>query len=201
MHIYHAKPSLDTVFYANEPKQFRDSQKTFYYNSDSRAMPLACVDTTQLCSADGKRCWFMNSAFPDDFSSTPSYWSMKWSLGDSDTYGSIKWRLGTALKAQESISQTISPPLSPVQWQIEAKRLLATSLARIQYDAYDIATGADRDRPGYVEVTPEETRGHLCGHFKFETSDSRTLTWLRLLGSYYCHSPCSSERGILAPLS
>ena len=96
---------------------------------------------------------------------------MKWALENSNIYDSIKWRLGTALLAQESVSQSVSIPLNPDQWQLEASQLFATSLARIQYDAWKIATGEDRDRPGYVEVTPDEAKGDLCGLYKFKTSD------------------------------
>lgn len=96
---------------------------------------------------------------------------MKWALENSNIYDSIKWRLGTALLAQESVSQSISLPLKPYQWQIEASQLFATSLARVQYDVQNIATGEDRERAGYVEVTPEEAKGHLCRLYKFKTSD------------------------------
>ena len=96
---------------------------------------------------------------------------MKWSLENSNIYDSIKWRLSTALLAQESVSQFVSIPLSPHQWQLEANQLFTTSLARIQYDAWQIATGEDRERPGYVDMTPDEARGHLCGLYKFKTSD------------------------------
>ena len=61
---------------------------------------------------------------------------MKWSSENSNTYDSIRWRLGTAFKAQESISQSVSRPLGPEQWQIEASQLFATSLGRILYDAW-----------------------------------------------------------------
>ena len=54
---------------------------------------------------------------------------------------------------------------------IEADQLFATSLARIQWDAWDIASGADRNLPGFVEMTPDEARGQLCGIYKFKTSD------------------------------
>ena len=97
----------------------------------------------------------------------------------STVYDSIKWRLGTALLAQESVSQSVSNPLSPDQWEMESSQLFATSLARIQYDAWGIARGEDRERPGYVEVTPDEARGHLCRLYK---SNSTGYTNVNLLG-------------------
>ena len=107
---------------------------------------------------------------PSDISSPPSYWFMKWSLENSDIYDAIKWRLGSALLAQESISQYISRPLSSTHWREEVSQLFATSLARIQYDAWDIAMGIGREKSGYIEVTPDEARGQLCDLYKFKTS-------------------------------
>lgn len=176
------KPSLDPIFYANEAEQVGGLPELFYYNSDPRARPFACVDTTELCSPDGKTCWSMTSPIPYGLTSTPDYWLMKWSLENSNIYDSIKWRLGTALKAQESISQSVSRPLSPFQWQIEANQLFATSLARIQFDAWDIAAGADRGRPGYIEATPDEAKGQLCGLFKFKTSDYTNVNLAAFIG-------------------
>ena len=124
----------------------------------------------------------MTSPLPHGLPSSPDYWLMKWSLENSNTYDSIKWRLGTALKAQEFISQSVSRPLSSAQWQVEASQLFATSLARIQYDAWDTATGADRGRPGYVEMTPEEGQGRLCGLYKFKTSDYTNVNLAAFLG-------------------
>ena len=182
MHIYHTKPSFDPIFPAKEPHYFDDYREAYYFNADPRARALACVDTSELCSPDGTTCWSMTSALPPDVNSSPGYWLMKWALENSNIYDSIKWRLGTALLAQESVSQSISIPLSPDQWQLEASQLFATSLARVQYDAWKIATGEDRGRPGYVEVTPDEAKGRLCGLYKFKTSDYTNVNLAGFVG-------------------
>ena len=182
-HIFHTKPSLDPIFYANEPQHFDDLRETYYYNSDPQARPFACVDDTEVCSPDGQTCWSMNSPVPHGVGSPPAYWLMKWSLENSNTYDSIKWRLGSAFLAQESIAQYVSRPLSPVQWQLEASQLFATSLARIQYDALGIATGENHEKPGYIEATPDEAKGHLCGLYKLKTAQytNVNLAWLILI--------------------
>ena len=182
MHIYHVKQSFDPIFPASEPRYFEGFREPFYYNADPRARALACVDTSELCSPDGTTCWSMTSPLPPDIQSSPAYWLMKWSLENSNTYESIKWRLGTALLAQESISQSVSNPLSPYQWQLEANQLFATSLARVQYDAWKIATGEDRERPGYVEVTPDEAKGRLCRLYKFKSSDYTNINLAAFVG-------------------
>ena len=182
MHIYHIKPSFDPIFPATEPHHFDDYRETYYYNADPRARALACVDTTELCSPDMATCWSMTAPLPRDYPSSPEYWLMKWALENSNIYDSIKWRLGTALLAQESVSQSVSIPLSPYQWQLEASQLFATSLARVQYDAWKIATGEGHERPEYVEVTPDEAKGDLCGLYKFKTSDYTNVNVAGLIG-------------------
>ena len=182
MHIYHTKPSFDPIFHATEPRYFDDSREPYYYNADPRARALGCVDTTELCSPDSKACWSMTAPVPPNVPSSPAYWLMKWSLERSNIYDSIKRPLGTALQAQQSINQFVSNPLPPDQWQVEGSQLFATSLAHIQYDAWGIATGEDRERAGYVEVTPDEARGRLCNLYKFKTADYTNVNLAALIG-------------------
>lgn len=173
LHIYHTQPSHDPIFPATEERH------KLFVNSDPRARPWACVDKTELCSPDGRQCWSMKDSVPQGVSSPPSYWLMKWSLENSNIQKSIKWRLGSALIAQRLISQSISRPLNPDQWQTEASQLFATSLARIQYDALAIAGGEDHEKPGYIDATPPEGKGRLCGMMKFKTTDyiNINLAW------------------------
>jgi len=182
MHIYHVKQSFDPIFNAQEPHYFEGLREPFYYNSDPRARTFACVDTSKLCSPDEATCWSMTALVPPDVPSSPAYWLMKWSLENSNTYDSIKWRLGSALLAQESVSQSVSNPLSSDQWQLEASHLFATSLARIQYDAWKIANGEDHDQPEYVEVTPDEAKGRLCKQYKFKTPEYSNINLLAFIG-------------------
>ena len=106
---------------------------------------------------------------------------MKWALARSNIYESIKFRLGSALLAAKSVAQYVSTPLSDHQWTVEGSQLFATSLARIQFDAKAIATGEDRDRPGYIEVTPVEGKGRLCGIYKYKSigySNINIMAWI-----------------------
>ena len=182
IHIYHTEPSFDPIFHASEPRYFEGLRDPLYYNSDPRARVLACVDKSEVCSPDGNTCWSMTAPVPESVSSSAAYWLMKWSLENSNIYDSVKWRLGTALLAQESISQSVSLPLPSNQWELEASQLFATSLARIQYDALGIATGEDRQRPGYVEVTPDEARGRLCDIYKFKSPDYTNINLVAFIG-------------------
>lgn len=182
MHIYHIKPSFDPIFPATKPRYFDGIIDPYYFNSDPKARAFACVDTTELCSADGKNSWSMTALLPHNIPDSAAYWLMKWSLESSTIYDSIKWRLGKSLLVQDSISQSVSNPLSSNQWEIEASQLFATSLARIQYDAWGIARGEDRELPGYVEVTPDEAKGRLCKIFMFNTIGYTNVNLLGFIG-------------------
>lgn len=182
MHIYHVTPSHDPIFSANEPRYFEGLRKPYHYNADPQARSMACVDTTELCAADGIKCWLMHDPIPPDMPSTPAYWLMKLALENSNIHDSIQWRLGSALVAQESLSQYISTGLDTNQWEVEASQLFATSLARIQYEAWQIATGEDQGKPGYFDNTPVEAKDFLCGLYKFNTADYTNVNLAASIG-------------------
>lgn len=180
LHILYLKPSADPIFPADKKIYLDDYSKPWYYKSDPIARALACVDTTQLCSPDGKECWSMTderngTKFPAE------YWLMKLSLESSSVFDSINKRLGSALQAQEKVTQFASPPLSDYQWMAEAERLFATSLARIQFDAFNIASGEDQvhEVDGFIPQTPEEAPD-LCGIFKFKCTGYTNLNYIAL---------------------
>lgn len=85
----------------------------------------------------------MTAPIPENIPTPPAYWMMKLSLENSNIYDSILKRLGTALLAQHKITQYTSEPLSDDHWMLEARRLFEISLARIQFDAWNIASGED----------------------------------------------------------
>lgn len=181
MHIYHVKPSLDPIFPAQQIHYFPDQREPSYYNEIRQARVLVCADKTELCSPNGEICWNMTAQVPKGVPSTPAYWLMRLSLENSDTYSSIQWRLGSALLAQEKVSQFRSRPLDPHQWQLEAKQLFATSLARIQYDARKIAIGENSELTNYKKATPDEA-GNLCGLYKFKTPEYSNINLTAFIG-------------------
>ncbi|KAH0536525.1 hypothetical protein FGG08_006598 [Glutinoglossum americanum] len=185
MHIYYLEAGYDPIFPATERYDVKGFRRPYWYNSDPRARVLACVDYTELCSPDGKTCWPMTADLPDGVPNTPAYWLMKWSLETSTIYDSIKWRLGAALLAQEEVSQFRSPKLEADHWEKEVEQLFATSLARIQFSTMGIATGEDRDARAFIEVTPVEARGKLCGIYKFYSIGvaGRGRSWENLFGT------------------
>ncbi|KAH7111226.1 hypothetical protein EDB81DRAFT_368049 [Dactylonectria macrodidyma] len=176
LHILYLDSSSDPIFIADEKYLFEGEPKPWWYKSDSRFGVLACIDNHQLCSPDGQTCWSMTDVRND---LSPDYWLMKLSLEASNIYDAVARRLGSALIAQERVSQSASAGLRDDHWRFEAARLFATSLARIQFDAWSIASGEDREQEGFIDLTPDEAKD-LCGLFKFKSTGFRNLG-MRLL--------------------
>jgi hypothetical protein len=171
LHIFYLDFSADPIFGADEKYLFDDGSKPWWYKSDPRSRPLACIDSTEVCEPDGISCWSMTEA-RDGL--PPSYWLMKLSLEASNMYDAIVNRLGSALIAQELVSQSGSTGLADNHWQFEAARLFATSLARIQFEAWSIATAEGMGEEGYISETPDEA-GDMCGLFKIRASGYKNL--------------------------
>lgn len=175
-HISHEKPSHDPIF----PAETRN--KDGWYNADPQARVLACVDQSEMYSPDGSQHWEIHDPLLTGFSDHPGTWLMRLAMEYSNTKYAMHWRLGSALLAQKRISHYLSRPLEPNQWEFEASQFFATSLARIQYDAWAIASGEDHERSGYVDATPDETKGNLCGIYKLRTTDHTNVSLVGFLG-------------------
>lgn len=156
--LWHYEPSDDPIFPATSKSP---NHPDWWYNGDRKARPLVCVDTTEVC-ANGK-CHPRNSSLTTD----PAWWLMKLSLEKSNAYEVLEHRLGAALLAQQKISGYFTSGLDPEQWKVEARALFATSLARVQWDLWSIATGEDVGVPGYKDYTADQAKGRLCRLYKF----------------------------------
>jgi len=176
LHILYKKRSDDPIFPADQEIFLPQEQKPWFRNSDPRARPLACIDYIEVCLGDGKTCWPMNNpVIPRDtdnktISPPPEFWLMYASLWRTNVYNMIEKRLGRALIAQSKVSQFYSDALEDYHWVDEVERLVATSLARTQINAWSIASGEDsvhEGKDGYSLVTPESEVGNLCGKFKY----------------------------------
>lgn len=100
----------------------------------------------------------------------PEFWLMFASLRRTDIYNAIEKRLGRGLIAQSKVSQFFSDALGDHHWVDEVERLVATSHARTQINAWSIASGEDsvhEGKDGYTLITPEDKYGDLCGMFKY----------------------------------
>jgi hypothetical protein len=179
LRIFYPKQNLqDPIFPAD--RAFGSGSDPWYWKSDPKARALACIDSIEMCTYDGAKCWPAHDLTHGGFSDIdlpPEYWYTKLALENSNTYDSIKTRLGDGLVAQGRVSQYQSQDLGENFWRIEAERLFQTSLARIQYDTWAIGTGEDQARvlnDGYVDDTPDEA-GNLCGILKFLSTEYRNV--------------------------
>ena len=139
-------------------------------NPDPRAHVLACVDYNEVCS-HGKPCNSMEDRH-DEFGA--EYEFVREATQMSTMFKALQFRRGTALLAQEVVADYDSgllngPDLS--QWTLESWAMFNTSLARIQYDALDIAVGRGHERADSDyerDYTPEWNDQKMCGLYKFK---------------------------------
>ena len=175
-HILYDEASKDPVFPALS--QFQDKWKS----ADPRSRVLACVDTSQIYAPDGSGPWEIGDVLPTNVFHTSDFWLSRLSMDNSNTRSSILWRLGSALLAQQKIGQYVSMPLSNRQWELEAEQFYKTSLARLQFDAFAIASAEDSEREGYTDWTPDEIKGNLYGIYKRPGTDYTNISLVGFLG-------------------
>lgn len=161
--ILYEASSDDWIF----PAQAKRHNSTLWWNIDSRARPLACIDWIEICR-NSTTC---TSPDMDDPEAELTYDFTRFALNKSTAFHAIEFRGATGLDAQYKIQGDTSLPLSsdPTQWVVESWSLFNTSLSRIQYDAFDIANGTNGDDQAmYVEKMPPRVRGKMCGLFTFQ---------------------------------
>ncbi|KAK5663828.1 hypothetical protein OQA88_31 [Cercophora sp. LCS_1] len=182
LHILYLRPSLDPIFVADTAVHYKDGRSPVYYcKDDAKYRVLSCLDTQEICLPNGGPCRPLKGDERDlNEDLPPEYWILKWSLEHSNMYYSIAKRLGTALVAQDMISQYTSVPLGDRHWVVEAERLFATSLARIQYDVWSVGSGEDRihvGEDGYRGEAPEKVKAKgLCGRVKFRSTGHTNIS-------------------------
>lgn len=137
-----------------------------FRNADVRARPLACIDWNEVCTHDG----VCDSMEEEVEGYGVAYEFTRSAMRQSTIFRSVKARLGNALLANEKVGDYESFRLDPQQWIIESRALFNTSLARMQFDALDVAIGAGHEKAPefYEEVTPRWARGKMCGLYKFQ---------------------------------
>lgn len=168
----------DPIFLATDELDEDGWPSPRFYNQDPRARVLIAIDQMEVCPHDPETCYPPDEEYPEY---GVEYEFVRAAMRRTSTFRSIEYRLGSALVAAESISDFESRQLDKEQWIIESKALFNTSLARLQFNALDIAVG---DRPvgdaaaghegAYHDTTPSWARGKLCGKYKFHVSNQYT---------------------------
>ncbi|KAL8648976.1 MAG: hypothetical protein Q9210_004675 [Variospora velana] len=116
----------------------------YYANLGDYARPFACVDFTGWRDRDQGLEWhpILQKPLWKTVAKPPgALWLLYTSLLNSHTYQSISALRGLRLDAASKISKSTSGPLDKEQWKVEARQLFETSLARINVEARNIATG------------------------------------------------------------
>lgn len=169
--IFYEEASEDPIF----PADRRRPNTDLWTNNDSRARPLACIDWIETCPYQGK-CgppYAGDGDQRDERGQKLSKFDVftRYAMNKSTTFHAIEYQGATGLDAQYKIKDDTSLPLSNghPQWIIESWSLFNTSLARIQYDAFDIANGTSHDSaPLYVPKMPARFQDEMCGIFTFQ---------------------------------
>ena len=182
--IIYRGPSRDEVFPATEEYPTGSGR---FRNADTRARLLACIDWNQVCTPDDE-CSSMEveqdcpgESKKKNIEKQPEYGQdeehicsvdyeyTRAALRQSTIFKSIHFRLGDALVAQEKVGDYESFELDDEQWVIESQRLFNTSLARIQYDAFDIGIGSGHEKDTYERTDPVWITGNdMCNTYKFQ---------------------------------
>ncbi|KAJ9615771.1 hypothetical protein H2200_001848 [Cladophialophora chaetospira] len=162
--IFYKGKCSDYIFPANLSYGPGDLEH-LYINPDPRARPLTCVDWIEICTHDEKSCGPLSKENSED----AEYEYVRLALRKSNAFHAIQYGLGAALDASSKIGDFVSQKLDDAQWVIECQKLFETTLARIQFDALDIATGFGSDMGEvYQEDTPEKAQGKLCSKLKIK---------------------------------
>ena len=169
--IFYKEASQDLIFPADLPYDPVD-WPGLYFNSDPRARPLACVDRSEVCTHDESICLPPSDPTPLHLRGREGeeYEFVRLAMAKSTTYQSIQYGLGSALNASLRIADFVSKQLPDgewSQWIVESQGLYNTSLARIQFDALDIAMGVSSDKGDLYEPVTADW-ANLCGKLKFK---------------------------------
>jgi hypothetical protein len=155
--IFYEAPSDDPIFPVHTPAT---GFPGYYWNLAGPGTIMACMDHIQWRdpSAPSSDPWLPIDQKPPGFTPPTDPTTrgalefMLSALNRSHTFGAFSTRTNAALDAQARIAGFASMPLAPNQWKVEVEKLFATSLARIQMEARNIARGVGARYPGSVKA-------------------------------------------------
>ncbi|PVH74852.1 hypothetical protein DL98DRAFT_603068 [Cadophora sp. DSE1049] len=165
----HTAPSRDPIFPAERKFLPSHEDPPLYFNADPIATALACVDTTEICTTDGKIC------YPDPVHPNPEldghdeevgYYMLFISLLESSTFDAIQLLGGRALVASSKLERQVSLPLAEEQWKDEVENLFEATLARPQIALRDYIRGRAAHDPEYGDRRLAGM-GDMCRTYKF----------------------------------
>jgi hypothetical protein len=165
---YHREPRRDPIFPAEQEVLYGPKKTSKYFNADPIVPALACVDTTEICSPNGSRCWTDLSTLdvdPPSLDEKIGYYMLALALTESTTFNAIQLQGGRTLEATHMLQRFLSFPLADEQWKVEAEHLFETSLARISITLRNYIRGAAAHIPNYKDETAA-AMGGMCHAYK-----------------------------------
>jgi hypothetical protein len=175
---YHTSPSHDPIFPAKHRCPPYPGRNPLYFNVDPISTALACVDTTEICTADGRIC------YPDPTHPSPElpshdeeigYYMLFISLMESTTFDAITLLGSRALTAEAKLEKQISLPLAEEQWKVEAENLFEATLVRPFITLRDYMRGRQAGDDEYSDRTLAGMQG-MCMAYKFRGRGFRNIS-------------------------
>lgn len=175
---YHITKHDDPIFPAATEIMLDPQQGPLYYNNDTIATALACVDEAVICRRDNNVC-FKNILNPDPelpgHVEEIGYYMLLLGLIESTIFNNIQLRGGRALIASDKVEREISLPLLDEQWKLEVENLFLTSLARIQITLKDYLRGTAAGDPEYKNRM-SAGMGQMCRMYKMPSQGWRNIS-------------------------
>ena len=152
-----------------------------YYMSANWINTMGCTEQHQFCNPlDGRCTDLMGTTLliegDDAIGLNPVQESIRKRIGFAALKSGIHYQLlsrgANALRAQETVSGADQTPLSPNQWTIEALSWFSVSLASLQKQTVEYATGPAATVLGLrQQVPPDEIGRAMCSSQKVRATD------------------------------
>lgn len=191
--VMYGKIRDDPVFPAKEWNRERQN----FQNNETWPRELGCADTASICDPDMNSCWSFPEFGKFNYSLTPiPIWTRT-----PKSFGSIGTdaELARALLYTAIFNNFLEPyydrysleaeshcrysrcSLPRNQWEVEARQLFETSLAKMQFNVLDIVRGTDNKREEDFYGIPPEFRG-MCKMGKFKSIGWQNVSFWGLFG-------------------
>ena len=167
--VVYESPVTDPFFTATTPYSLptgREGVNYSYYQPDFAVYPLACADQHQFCNPRNEKCTALTGygllqkdipslALNEEQLST--FYRLELLFEFLNTYGSVNSRGANALRASETVDESIQVPLPDGQWMKEVTLWFEVSLAKLQQKVVQYAAGPTYIPPG-VKLNGPETK-------------------------------------------
>ncbi|KAJ9660424.1 hypothetical protein H2198_002542 [Neophaeococcomyces mojaviensis] len=197
--IYYAEPVDDPMFSAHIGQDLSSVVAgATYYNADNYVAVMGCTDQYQICNPNNNQCSGLVGALQIlttiandhqriDFNTVQQAIASRIAITaqESSIHYQVFTRMGSALKASDILTNTLSQTLPVNQWQLEVGGWFDAGLAHIQLKTVEYATGPSNIGPGSYVQTPEsdDTVGQAMCNSQMvnDTSDSMSFSILGMI--------------------